>query len=176
MKSPSANLLVGQDWVALQVSVEKCCSGTVVFTKYGAVYIMEPVPGDQLVSARCTGEALEVVNVSLRPHDHFTGRNGLTTRTACSSVPEQPDVVGPAEDHAALAVARGADLPQLSLTAGALQAARVPVPLHGEQQEPVRDSAPAAGTRAGHTHTARDLAVHHHCALKILQSPESFQT
>lgn len=42
-----------------------------MFTKYGAVYIVESVTGDQLVSARCTGEALEQkrenrVNLTLR--------------------------------------------------------------------------------------------------------------
>lgn len=53
------HFLVRQDWVALQVSIEECSSRPVVFTKNGAVYIVESVTGDQLVSARRTGEALE---------------------------------------------------------------------------------------------------------------------
>lgn len=54
-----AHFLVRQDWVALQVSVEESRSRPVVFAKNGAVYIVESVAGDQLVSARRAGEALE---------------------------------------------------------------------------------------------------------------------
>ena len=56
-----------------------------------------------------------------------------------------PDVVVPAEDHAALGVAGGADLAQLRLAAGALEAAAVPVAVHGVEQEAVRDLPPTAG-------------------------------
>lgn len=147
-----------------------------MFTKYGAVYIVESVTGDQLVSARRTGEALEVVDVALRSHDHFTGGNGLTTCAASPGVPKQPDVVGPAEDHSSFAVAGGPDVSQLSLTARALEAVCVPVALHGEEQEPVRDPPTAARARPGHTHTARNLAVHHSRGSKSFQSPVSSNT
>lgn len=56
-----------------------------------------------------------------------------------------PDVVVPAEDHAALGVARRADLAQLRLAARALEAATVPVAVHGVQQEAVGDFPAAAG-------------------------------
>ena len=55
-----------------------------------------------------------------------------------------PDVVVPAEDHAALGVAGGAHLPQLGLAAGALEAAAVPVAVHGVEQEAVGDLPSAA--------------------------------
>lgn len=58
-----------------------------------------------------------------------------------------PDVVVPAEDHAPFAIAGGADLTQLCLAARALQAARVPVALHGEEQEAVGDPTSAARAR-----------------------------
>lgn len=79
-----------------------------------------------------------------------------------------PDVVTSAEDHAALAVAGGPDLAQLGLAAGALQAARVPVPLHGEEQEAVGYSAPAARARPGGRPTTRHLAVHHGGAVESI--------
>ena len=46
-----------------------------------------------------------------------------------------PEVVAAAEDHAPLGVAGGADVPQMGLAARALEAARVPVAIHGEEQE-----------------------------------------
>lgn len=80
-----------------------------------------------------------------------------------------PYVVVPAEDHASLAVAGGADLAELSLAAGALEAARVPVALHGVEQKAVSDLPPAAragpGGRApaGHSHRLglRGAIIHH---------------
>lgn len=33
---------------------------------------------------------LKVVHVALCPHHHLTGRDGLATGTACSTVPKQP--------------------------------------------------------------------------------------
>lgn len=68
-----------------------------------------------------------------------------------------PDVVVLAEDHAAFAVAGTAVLAQLSVAAGALEAARVPVPLHREEQEAVRDTTPTSCTRP-----ARCPAAAHH--------------
>lgn len=61
-------------------------------------------------------------------------------------MPEEPDVVASAQDHASFAVAGGANFPQLSLAVGAFQTAGVPVALHGEEQETISDSAAAAGT------------------------------
>lgn len=72
-----------------------------------------------------------------------------------------PEVVAAAEDHAPLGVAGGADVPQLSLAAGALEAACVPVALHGEEQEALRDLPPAASTHPGAGRQAGGLAVHH---------------
>ena len=57
-----------------------------------------------------------------------------------------PDVVVSTEDHAALGVAGGADLSQLSLATGALEAAAVPVTVHGVEEEAVGDLAPAPRT------------------------------
>lgn len=72
-----------------------------------------------------------------------------------------PDVVVLTEDHASFAVAGAAVLAQLSLAARALEAARVPVPLHGEEQEAVCDSTSASCTRPARLHPA---AAHHcHC-------------
>ncbi len=59
-----------------------------------------------------------------------------------------PDVIVLAEDHSSFAEAGAADLSQLSLAAWALEAARVPVPIHGEEQEAIRDPTSAACTGA----------------------------
>lgn len=56
-----------------------------------------------------------------------------------------PDVVVSTEDHATFCVARCADLTQLGLAAGALEASAVPVAVHGVKEETVRNFAPAAG-------------------------------
>lgn len=58
-----------------------------------------------------------------------------------------PDVVILAEDHASFAVAGAAVLSQLSVAAGALEAACVPVLFHGEEQEAVCDSTSASCAR-----------------------------
>lgn len=87
-----------------------------------------------------------MVDVTLGPHHHLTGRDRLSTCTAGSTVTKQPDVIVPAEDHSSFAEAGAADLSQLSLAAGALKAARVPVPIHGEEQEAIRDATSAACT------------------------------
>ena len=54
-----------------------------------------------------------------------------------------PDIVVSAEDHAAFCVARRADFSQLGLAARALEAAAVPVAVHGVEEEAVCDFAPA---------------------------------
>ena len=56
-----------------------------------------------------------------------------------------PDIVVSAEDHAALGVAGRADVPQLGLAAGALEAAAVPVAVHGVEQEAVGESGAGQG-------------------------------
>lgn len=132
-------------------------SWPVVLTENGAVDIVEAVTWNQPVPAGGASKALEVVHIALSPHHHLTGRDGLPTGTACTAVSKQPDVVVAAEDHAPLAVAGGADLAQLGLAAGALEAACVPVALHGEKQEAVGYPPPAARARP----RARHLAVHH---------------
>lgn len=78
-----------------------------------------------------------------------------------SNIRVVPDVVCSAEDHASFTVAGGSDITQLSLTARALEAARVPVAIHGEEQEAVSDATPTARARSGHTRSACNLAVHH---------------
>ena len=55
-----------------------------------------------------------------------------------------PNVVISAKDHAALGVTGRADVAQLRLAAGALEAPAVPVAVHGIEQKAVRDLAPAA--------------------------------
>lgn len=59
-----------------------------------------------------------------------------------------PDVIVPAEDHASFAEAGTADFSQLRLTARALQTARVPVPIHGKEQEAIRNPTSTARTGA----------------------------
>lgn len=72
-------------------------------------------------------------------------KGGQRSSPAAACRRASPDVVVPAEDHAALGVAGGADVPQLGLAAGALEAAAVPVAVHGIEQEAVGDLPPAAG-------------------------------
>lgn len=55
-----------------------------------------------------------------------------------------PNVVISAKDHAALGVTGRADVAQLRLAAGALEAPAVPVAVHGIEQKAVSDLAPAA--------------------------------
>lgn len=142
-----------------------------MFTEDSPVDVVKAVTGDQAVPAGRTGKTLKVVNVALCSHHHLTGRYRLSTSTAGSTVSKQPDVVVLAEDHASFAVAGAAVLAQLSVTAGALEALRVPVPLHGEEEEAVCDStstscagparSPAPAT-AHHCHCGRlHPAVHH---------------
>lgn len=102
-----------------------------------------------------------MVNISLRPHHHFVGWDRLAAGAARPTVPEQSDVVAPTQNHASFAVAGGADVSQLGLAARALEAARVPVALHGEEQEAVGDLPPTSCTRPGGRWHARRLAVHH---------------
>lgn len=42
---------------------------------------------------------LEVIDVALCPHDHFTGGNGLTACAASPRVPEQPGTHEVEETH-----------------------------------------------------------------------------
>lgn len=72
-----------------------------------------------------------------------------------------PDVVVLAEDHPSFAVAGAAILAQLSVAAGALEAARVPVSLHGEEQETVCNSTSTSCTQPARLHPA--TAHHCHC-------------
>lgn len=60
-----------------------------------------------------------------------------------------PDIIVPTEDHPGFRETRCADVAELGLTAGALQTARVPVPVHGQQQEPVLNPGPTPGTSFG---------------------------
>lgn len=88
-----------------------------------------------------------------------------------------PDVVVLAQDHASLAVTSAAVLSQLSVAAGALEAARVPVSLHREEKEAIRNSTSASRTRpaslasaaAHHCHCGRLHPAVHHSKLKKQQ-------
>lgn len=55
-----------------------------------------------------------------------------------------PNVVISAKDHAALGVTGRADVAQLRLAAGTLEAPAVPVAVHGIEQKAVRNLASAA--------------------------------
>ena len=55
-----------------------------------------------------------------------------------------PNVVISAKDHAALGVTGRADVAQLRLAAGALEAPAMPVAVHGIEQKAVRNLAPTA--------------------------------
>lgn len=74
--------------------------------------------------------------------------NFLSPPPSSSATPSflSPDVVTPTQNHAPFAVAGGANVPQLGLAARALEAASVPVALHGEEQEAVGDLPPASCT------------------------------
>lgn len=81
-----------------------------------------------------------------------------------------PDVVVLAEDHASFAVAGAAVLAQLSVAAGALEAARMPILFHREEQEAVCNPTSTSCTRpaccppstAHHCHCGHlHPAVHH---------------
>lgn len=72
-----------------------------------------------------------------------------------------PDVVAPTQNHAPFAVAGGADVPQLGLAARTLEAASVPVALHGEEQEAVGNLPSTSCTWPGGRRYAWCLAVHH---------------
>lgn len=79
-----------------------------------------------------------------------------------------PNVVISAKDHAALGVTGRADVAQLRLAAGALEAPAVPVAVHGIEQKAVGNLAPAAcaplpGEGAGrHRGRLRAAARVHH--------------
>lgn len=112
-------------------------SGSIVLTEDCPVDVVKTVSRDQAVPTGSTREAFKVIDIALCPHHHLTGWYRLSTSTAGSTVSKQSDVVVLAQDHASFAVAGAAVLPQLGLAAGALQAVRVPVPLHREEQESI---------------------------------------
>lgn len=141
------------------MSAEQTSSRSVMFAEDRPVDVVEAVAGDQAVPAGRTRKTLKVVNIALCSHHHLTGRYRLSTSAAGSTVSKQPDVVVLAEDHASFAVAGAAVLSQLGVAAGALEAARVPVPLHGEEQEAVGDATTAARARPAR----RAPAAAHHC-------------
>lgn len=128
------------------MAVEQGSARSVVLAKDCTVDVVEAVARHQAVSTGGTAETLEVVNISLCPHHHLVGWDRLAARNTRPAVPEQSDVVAPTQNHAPFAVAGGANVPQLGLAARALEAARVPVALHGEEQEAVGDLSPASGT------------------------------
>lgn len=106
--SSSADLLVGHHAVPLQrgqVTAEQGAPWPVVLTEDGAVNIVEAVAWHQSVSTGGTGETLEMVHIALCPHNHLIGRDRLATGAACATVPEQPDIVAPTQDHASFTVA-----------------------------------------------------------------------
>lgn len=83
----------------------------------------------------------------------------VKSKDLCFYFPVVPDIIIPAEDHASFAEAGAADLSQLSLTARTLQTARVPVPIHGKEQEAIRN--PASATRTGAHRTAATSSYRH---------------
>lgn len=159
---------------------EQSRSRPVVFAENSSINVVEAVTRDQAVPAGRTGKTLQVVDAALRPHHHLAGWYGLSTSTAGAAVSKQPDVVVLAEDHASLAVAGAAVLAQLRVAARALEAARVPVALHGEEQEAVGDPTSAPGAQPGrrasaaaHHRHGRNLhpAVHHSDLVKRNKTP-----
>lgn len=141
------------------MSTEQTTSRPVVFTEDRPIDVVKAIARHQAVPTGRTGKTLEVVHVALCSHHHLTGRYRLSTSTTGPTVSKQPDVVVLAEDHASFAVAGAAVFAQLSMAAGALEALRVPVPLHGEEQEAVCDS-----TSTSCTQPARcPSATAHHC-------------
>lgn len=148
-----------------------------MFTKDCPIDVVKPVSSDKSGSACGTSETLHVVHIALSSHYHLTGRNGLSTCTACSTVAEQTNVVIPTKNHATLGIAGCADLSQLSLATWALETTYMPISLHGIQQETVSDFPSAARTGFGwrtittHCSTARlGISVIHH-GLLLHKSP-----
>lgn len=119
------------------MTIEQGSTGPVVLTEDCAIDVMKAISWHQSVSTGGTAETLEVVHISLCPHHHFVGGDRLAAGAACPAVPKQSDVVSPTQNHAPFAVAGGANVPQLCLAAGALEASCVPVAFHGEEQEAV---------------------------------------
>lgn len=106
--SHSTYLLVSQSRVGLQgrqVAAEQGCPWSVLLTEDSAVDVVEAVTRHQSVSTGGTGETLEVVDVALRPHHHLIGRDRLATGAARTTVPKQPDIVTPTQDHTPFTVA-----------------------------------------------------------------------
>lgn len=60
----------------------------VLFTENAAVDEVVAIAGDQLVVTLDTRETLEMVDVTLGPHDELTGGNHLATGVACTAVAE----------------------------------------------------------------------------------------
>lgn len=114
-----------------------------------------------------------IISLKVSKYSPLVQRNTITL-TICPTpltVLNQfsPDVVIPAEDHAAFRVARRADLPQLCLAARTLQAAAVPVAVHGIEEEAVGYFASTAGAplprqraRADCRWLATASGIHHH--------------
>lgn len=118
----------------------------VLLAEHAPVDEVVAVPGHQLGMALDAGETLDVVDLSLGPHDVVGGGDHLTATAARTRRPEHLDVVVLAEDHSSLGEAGRAYVRELGPAAGALQTRVVPVAVQGVQQEPVHD--PRSATRA----------------------------
>lgn len=148
-----------------------------MFAEDCPIDVVKAIAGDQAVPTGRTGETLKVVNVALCSHHHLTSRDRLSTSTAGSTVSKQPDVIVLAEDHASFAVAGAAVLAQLSVAAGAFEAARVPVLFHREEQEAVCNPTSTSCTRparcppatAHHCHCGRFHPAVHHSNLTVVK-------
>lgn len=92
---------------------------------------------------RPQGILLGALLLSLKPLATFGLATALLSHLGKGSQ-VLPNVVISAKDHAALGVTGRADVTQLRLAAGALEAPAVPVAVHGIEQEAVRNLAPAA--------------------------------
>lgn len=65
-------------------------------------------------------EALKVVYVSSRSHDHLEGRNGFVARRAVSGASEQPQVIPLAEYQVRFGVQARSNLAEATVATGAL--------------------------------------------------------
>ena len=105
--------------------------GVVMFTNKASIDDAEPVPRYKAAMALHTGETIDVVDVALCLHHHLTRGDLLTARRARPRTTKHSEIVIFTQDHASLGEAGLSVLPELRLTARALEAGCVPVTLHG---------------------------------------------
>ena len=94
-----------------------------------------------------TGEAFQVINIILGPHDHLESRNDFIASGTISCVPEQPQVVSFAQHQIPFGVQSRPHFAQSTVAAAALQAILVPKLVQSSQQIAILDVFAAASAK-----------------------------